>query len=222
MCGGGIVRAVVEVPAGRRDRLTRRRVPPQRRPHCRVRLSVDSSTAGYMIRHYICHRLDAPPAPHGQSHAPTSNKVNIFTSSWFGPERALLTGAVSKSTYQPTGSIAPIAGPRAMTFAASRWEAHVGHKTTVRLVQDAMHAAARAQSSKQLVLQQVQSKATLQEYIEFKKRVRHPVAPLWGARSLHWLVSACRKCSRERRRGGAERGISSLRGSCLESYTGRG
>jgi hypothetical protein len=100
-----------------------------------------------------------------------------------------------------------------MTFAASRWEAHVGHKTTVRLVQDAMHAAARAQSSKQLVLQQVQSKATLQEYIEFKKRVRHPVAPLWGARSLHWLVSACRKCSRERRRGGAERGISSLRGS---------
>jgi hypothetical protein len=33
-----------------------------------------------------------------------------------------------------------------------------------------MHAAARSQSSKQLVLQQITSKATLQDYIDYKKR----------------------------------------------------
>eukprot|EP00238_Polyblepharides_amylifera_P009835 CAMPEP_0196583566 /NCGR_PEP_ID=MMETSP1081-20130531/43905_1 /TAXON_ID=36882 /ORGANISM="Pyramimonas amylifera, Strain CCMP720" /LENGTH=544 /DNA_ID=CAMNT_0041904497 /DNA_START=125 /DNA_END=1759 /DNA_ORIENTATION=- len=48
------------------------------------------------------------------------------------------------------------------------FETHVGRRTTIRLVEDQYHALARSQPSKQMVLQQIKTKATLQEFIDFK------------------------------------------------------
>lgn len=53
------------------------------------------------------------------------------------------------------------------------YEAHVGRKTTVRLVDDAFHLKARRQSSRELVLQHLSSKATLDGYAEYRANGTH-------------------------------------------------
>jgi len=50
------------------------------------------------------------------------------------------------------------------------FEEHVGRRTTLRIVQDAAHAESREQPSKQMVLQQISTKVTLTEFIEYKSQ----------------------------------------------------
>mmetsp|Transcript_16654 Transcript_16654/g.20033 ORF Transcript_16654/g.20033 Transcript_16654/m.20033 type:complete len:557 (-) Transcript_16654:274-1944(-) len=60
------------------------------------------------------------------------------------------------------------------------YEEYVGRKTTIRVVEDERHLEARAQPSKQLVLQVVKSEKTLESYLEYKSRPQ--------SMNLHYLT----------------------------------